>query len=59
MLRSSTKGYGGKTQRLTHKTAIQLHLVACRELCQLHFSLQAASAETFGYTVVYNKLMCR
>jgi len=27
-LRSNTKGYGGKTSRLTHKIAIQLHLVA-------------------------------
>jgi hypothetical protein len=35
---------------LTHKIAIQLHLVA--ELCQMQFSLQAASPETFGYTLV-------
>jgi hypothetical protein len=27
-LRSNTKGYSGKVTRLTHKTAIQLHLVA-------------------------------
>jgi hypothetical protein len=33
-----------KLTRLTHKTAIQLHL--------LQFSLQAASPETSGYTLV-------
>jgi len=40
-----------KITRLTHKIAIQLQLV--RELYQLHFSLQAASPETFEYTVVF------
>jgi hypothetical protein len=39
-----------KLTRLTHKIGIQLHVVA--ELCHLQFSLQAASPETFGYTVV-------
>jgi hypothetical protein len=40
-----------KLTRLTHKIAIQLHLVA--ESCyHLKFSLQAASPETFGYTPV-------
>jgi hypothetical protein len=28
LLRSNMKGYGGKTTRLTHKIAVQLHLVA-------------------------------
>jgi hypothetical protein len=28
LLRSNTKGYGGKLSRLTHEIAIQLHLVA-------------------------------
>jgi hypothetical protein len=37
-----------KLTRLTHKIAIQLHLVA--EIYHLQFSLQAASPETFGYT---------
>jgi hypothetical protein len=37
--------------RLTHKIAIQLNLVA--EKCNLQFLLQAASPETFGYTLVY------
>jgi hypothetical protein len=36
-----------KLTRLTHKIAIQLHLLA-RELYHLQFSLQAASPETFG-----------
>jgi len=40
-----------KLTRLTHKIAIQLHL-SCRELYHLQFSLQAASPETYGYTLV-------
>jgi len=41
-----------KLTRLTHKIAIQLHLVA--ESCyHLQFSLQATSPETFSYTLVY------
>jgi hypothetical protein len=36
---------------LTHKIAMQLHLMR-RELYHLQFSLQAASLETFGYTIV-------
>jgi len=40
-----------KLTRLTHKIAIQLHLVA--ENYHFQFSLQAASPETFGYTLVY------
>jgi hypothetical protein len=43
---------GAKLTRLTYKIAIQLHLVAV-ELHHLQFSLQAASPETFGYTLVY------
>jgi len=39
-----------KLARLTHKIAIQLHPVT--ELYHLHFSLQVASPETFGYTLV-------
>jgi hypothetical protein len=41
-----------KLARLTHKIAIQLHLV--QQLYHLQFSLQAASSETFGHTVVYS-----
>jgi hypothetical protein len=36
---------------MTHKIVIKLHLVA--ELYHLQFSLQAASPETFGYTLIY------
>jgi len=36
---------------LTHKIAIQLQLVV-ESLTHLQFSLQAASPETFGYTLV-------
>jgi hypothetical protein len=36
-----------KLTRLTHKIAIQLHLV--RELYYLQFSRQTACPETFGY----------
>jgi hypothetical protein len=39
-----------KLTRLTHQIAIQLHLVA--ESCTICSSLQAASPETFGYTLV-------
>jgi len=39
-----------KLTRLIHRIAIQLHLVA--ELYHLQFSLQAASPETFGYSLV-------
>jgi hypothetical protein len=40
-----------KLTRLTHKIAIQLHLVA--ESCTiLQFFLQVASPETFGYNLV-------
>jgi len=40
-----------KLTRLTHKRAIQLNLVA--ESCTiLKFSLQVASPETFGYTLI-------
>jgi hypothetical protein len=39
-----------KLTRLTHKIAIQLHLVA--ELYHLQFPLQATSPETFGYVLV-------
>jgi len=40
-----------KLTRLTHKIAIQLHLVA--ESCHhLYFSLQAASPGTFRYILV-------
>jgi hypothetical protein len=51
-LRSNTKGYDGKT----HWTDSQNNDKAVpsgRELYQLQFSFQAASPETFGYTLVF------
>jgi hypothetical protein len=39
-----------KLTRLTHKIAMQLHIVA--ELYHLQFWLQAARPETFGYILV-------
>jgi len=50
-LRSKTKEYGGKT----HQTDSQNSYTTApsdRELYHLNFSLQAASPETFGYTLV-------
>jgi hypothetical protein len=50
-LRRNTKGYGGKT----HQTDSQNNDTTAssgRELYRLQFSLQAASAETFVYTLV-------
>jgi hypothetical protein len=52
LLRSNTKAYGGKI----HYTDSQNSDTAApsgRELYHLQFSLQAASPETFGYTIVY------
>jgi hypothetical protein len=40
-----------KLTRLTHKIAIQLYLVT--ELYHQQFSVQAASPETFGFTLVH------
>jgi hypothetical protein len=50
-LRSNTKGYGGKT----HYTESQNRGTIApsgRELSHVQFSLQEASPETFGYTLV-------
>jgi hypothetical protein len=50
-LRSNTKGYGGNT----HYNDSQNNDTTARsgrELCHLQFSLQVASSETFGYTLV-------
>jgi hypothetical protein len=41
-----------KLTRLTHKIVIQLP-PSVRDLYQLQFLLQAASLETFGYSLVY------
>jgi hypothetical protein len=50
-LRSSTKGYGGKTH-YTNSQNSDTTAPSGRELYHLQFSLQAASPETFGYTLV-------
>jgi hypothetical protein len=42
-----------KLTRLTHKIAIQLHLVTESFIHHLQLSLQAASPEIFGYILVY------
>jgi len=50
-MRSITEGYGGKT----HYTASQNSDTTApsgRELYHLQFSLQSASPETFGHTLV-------
>jgi hypothetical protein len=50
-LRSNTKGYGGKTH-YTDSQNSDITATTGRELYHLQFSLQAASPETFGYTLV-------
>jgi hypothetical protein len=52
-LRNNTKGYGGKTHQADSQNS---DTTACsgRELYHLQFSLQAASPETFGYTIACN-----
>jgi hypothetical protein len=50
-LRSNTKDYGGKTYH-TESQNSDTTAPSGRELYHLQFSLQAASPETFGYTLV-------
>jgi hypothetical protein len=50
-LRSNTKGYGSKTHYTDSQTS-DTTAPSGRELYHLHFSLQAASPETFGYLLV-------
>jgi hypothetical protein len=50
-LRSNTKGYGGKAH-WTDSQNSDITTLSGRELYHLQFSLQAASPETFGYTLV-------
>jgi hypothetical protein len=55
VLRSNTKDYGGKT----HQTDSQNNdttAPSSRELYRLQFSLQVASPETFGYTLVWRTI---
>jgi hypothetical protein len=51
-LRSNTKGYGGKTY-YTDSQNSDITASSGRELYHLQFSLQTASPETFGYTLVF------
>jgi len=51
-LRSNTKGYGDKTHRADSQNS-DTTASSGRELYYLQFSLQAASPETFGYTLVH------
>jgi hypothetical protein len=61
-LRSNTKGYDGKTHQTDSKNS-DTTAPSGRELYHLQFSLQTASPETFGYTLVsipdINKEMLR
>jgi hypothetical protein len=50
-LRRNTKGYGGKIH-YTDSQNSDTSAPSGRELCYLPFSLQAASPETFGYTLL-------
>jgi hypothetical protein len=52
LLRSNTKGYDGKTHYTDSKNS-DTTAPSGRELYHLQFSLQAASPETFGYTLVH------
>jgi hypothetical protein len=51
-LRSNAKGYGGRTHWTDSRNSDTTARNG-RELYHLQFSLQAASPETFGYTLVY------
>jgi hypothetical protein len=51
LLRSNTKYYGGKTHNTDSQNS-DTTAPSGRELYHLQFSLQAASPETFGYTLV-------
>jgi len=51
-LRSSTKGCGGKTHQSDSQNS-DTTTPSGRQLYHLLFSLQEASPETFGYTLIY------
>jgi hypothetical protein len=54
-LRSNIKGYGHKTHYIDSQNR-DTTAPSGRELYHLQFSLQAASPETFGYTLVYTEV---
>jgi hypothetical protein len=45
-----------KLTRLTHKQNSDTTAPSGLELCHLQFSLQEASPETFGYTIIHAQL---
>jgi len=53
-LRSNENGYGSKTHYSDSQNS-DITALSVRELCHLQFSLQAASPETFGYTLVFGE----
>jgi hypothetical protein len=55
-LRSTTKGYGGKTHRTDSQNS-DITAPIGRRLNHLQFPLQGASPETFGYALVLNNPM--
>jgi hypothetical protein len=52
LLRSNTKGYGGKTH-YTYSQNSDTTAYSGRKLYHLQFSLQVASPESYGYTLVH------
>jgi hypothetical protein len=57
LLRSNTNVYGGKTHQTGSQNSDTTAPIG-RELYRLEFSLEAASPETFGYTLVHNTEVC-
>jgi hypothetical protein len=57
LLRSNTKGYGGKTHQTDSQNS-NTTAPSGTELYHLQFSLQAASPETFGYTHTFCIYTC-
>jgi hypothetical protein len=51
-MKSNTKGYGGKTHYIDSQNS-DTTASSGRELYHLQFSLQVASPETFGYTLIH------
>jgi hypothetical protein len=52
-MRSIIKGYDGKTE-YTDSQNSDTTALSSRELYHLHFSLQVASPEAFGYTLLHS-----
>jgi hypothetical protein len=59
-LRSNTKGYGGRTHRTDSQNS-DTTAPSGRDIYYMQFSLQAASPETVGYTLIFehrSKFIC-